>query len=310
MTPVLPALAMAAAAAGTFAASGGLAHARLPRSAGEARARLARACERCASTPLLDALLRSGTVRVLAAALWRRLAGRGVAPSEAACGMAVVASVPAAALAGSLWAGSPAVAPVLAACWAVLLRSCASALSRRASRELADEMPGVLRMLASALGSGKTLAQAVEYVGANARGAAGDEFARMGLELRFGEPVRSALEGLARRLEAPGVRMLVTSLAISQRTGSPLDAMLGRTARMVEAREELRRSLEVKTAQARLSIRIVCLMPVVMLGLLSLLSVDFQRGLATPAGTACVACALAMDALALLVVRRLLRGVM
>ena len=47
-----------------------------------------------------------------------------------------------------------------------------------------------------------------------------------------------------------------------------------------------------------------------MVGLLSLISVDFQRGLATTAGTLCVVVALGLDAVALLIIRRLMRGVL
>ena len=67
--------------------------------------------------------------------------------------------------------------------------------------------------------------------------------------------------------------------------------------------------LVVKTAQVRLSVRIVCLLPVAMVGLLTLMSPDFQQGLLTPSGVGCVCAAMMLDALALFLIRRMMAGV-
>ena len=168
------------------------------------------------------------------------------------------------------------------------------------SRELAQEMPAVFRTLSVAMGSGQTLAQAVEYVGTHERGPAAEPFGRLSLRLRC---------GLAAELEAPGVELLATALVVSHRTGSPLRELLTRSARLVERQGEFQRLLAVKTAQVRLSVRIVCALPLALVLLLALISPDFQRGLLTPAGLASVLIALAMDAAALLIIRKLMRGV-
>ena len=46
-----------------------------------------------------------------------------------------------------------------------------------------------------------------------------------------------------------------------------------------------------------------------MIALLSLISSDFQRGLSTPVGAACILAAALMDGAAILIIRRLMRGV-
>lgn len=114
---------------------------------------------------------------------------------------------------------------------------------------------------------------------------------------------------LSRELEAPGVGLLTTALLISQRTGSPLKSLFGHAAKMVERQGEFERMLEVKTAQVRLSVRIVCGLPVIMIAALSILSPDFQAGLATLPGMVSVMTAVVMDAFALIIIRRLMRGV-
>lgn len=177
------------------------------------------------------------------------------------------------------------------------------------SRELAQEMPAVFRTLSVAMGSGQTLAQAVEYVGTHEQGPAAEPFGRLSLRLRCGLGTEKALGLLAGELEAPGVELLATALVVSHRTGSPLRELLTRSARLVERQGEFQRLLAVKTAQVRLSVRIVCALPLALVLLLALISPDFQRGLLTPAGLASVLIALAMDTAALLIIRKLMRGV-
>ena len=115
---------------------------------------------------------------------------------------------------------------------------------------------------------------------------------------------------LAHELDAPGVGLLTTALTIAQRTGSPLRGLFQNSAQLVERQGEYERMLSVKTAQVRLSVRIVCLLPLMLVCLLSLISVDFQHGLSTPTGMVSLVLATAMDGCALLVIRRLMRGVL
>ena len=186
----------------------------------------------------------------------------------------------------------------------------ASRERERRAQALVSEMPGVFRTLALAMGSGETLAQAVAYVGTHERGIAGGAFRRASLRMSCGWTAQEALGQLIAELDAPGVSLLVTALLISQRTGSPLRALFQRSASLVERQGEFERLLSVKTAQVRLSVRIVCLLPVVMVATLSMISPDFQRGLLTPSGMASLVVAAAMDGVALIIIRHLMEGVL
>ena len=181
---------------------------------------------------------------------------------------------------------------------------------RRQQQDLVAEMPGVFRTLSLAMGAGETLAQAVDYVGTHERGQAGTAFLRASMRLRCGLPAEEALADLAEELDAPGVGLLVTALLISQRTGSPLRELFQNSAALVEREGEFERLLAVKTAQVRLSVRIVCLLPLVMISGLSLLSPDFRQGLSTLPGMVSVAAAALMDGAALMIIRSLMKGVL
>lgn len=255
-------------------------------------------------------LLRFASWRALSDELSIRLRGQGMAVGrEEACGLVLAASVGASC---ALGAAARSVLGVV-----VGVAGCLSAVplwdaARRRAREraLIDEMPQVFRTLAMALGSGETLAQAIEYVGVHERGYAGRAFVNAALRLRCGVSTEEAMAELSQELDAPGVGLLTTALVIAQRTGSPLRGLFQSSARLVERQGEYERMLAVKTAQVRLSVRIVCLLPVLLVCLLSLISVDFQQGVGTPAGMASVLVAVLMDGCALLILRHMMRGVL
>ena len=269
-----------------------------------------RQVRRLARTRLADALLSVGFIRARSRRLSHALVRSGAAVDERAasvvlaCGAMLFSGV-VGLLMGSIAAS---VVTLLSAVGATFAYD--TSLERRARREAAAAMPEVYRTLSVALASGQTLAQAVTYVGSRGHGRVCEAFARMSMRLRCGSSTEDAVRLLADELDAPGVELLSTALVISHRTGSPLRDLLMRSAALAERREEFERMLGVKTAQVRLSVRIVCLLPVVMIAILALISPDFQEGLATPAGVGCVALAAALDGLALLLIRRLMRGVL
>ena len=176
--------------------------------------------------------------------------------------------------------------------------------------EIAHMMPSIFRTIAVALGSGLTLSQSIEYVSKHTEGVVSESFCIADMQIKCGFPIEEAIEDLAERLDAPGVNLLASTLVISHRTGSPLKNLLQKTAELVELQEKNQRLIATKTAQVRLSARIVCLLPVVLLIILSLVSPDFQKGLFTPSGVICTVIAMVMDCIALLIIRSIMRGVM
>ena len=176
--------------------------------------------------------------------------------------------------------------------------------------EIAHMMPSIFRTIAVALGSGLTLSQSIEYVSKHTEGVVSESFCIADMQIKCGFPIEEAIEDLAERLDAPGVNLLASALVISHRTGSPLKNLLQKTAELVELQEKNQRLIATKTAQVRLSARIVCLLPVVLLIILSLVSPDFQKGLFTPSGVICTVIAMIMDCIALLIIRSIMKGVM
>ncbi len=170
------------------------------------------------------------------------------------------------------------------------------------------QMPEALRCLAAALGAGKSLSQAIEHAGSSLPDPMGSEFLQASFEIKAGSSVDKAVGGLCSRVDAPGIALLGAALQISQRTGSSLNELFAQTAQIASDSAALHRELEVKTSQVRLSAKVVAAMPIVLCGFLVLLSSDYRAGLALPAGRACLAIAVLLDACALMLVRRVMAG--
>lgn len=208
--------------------------------------------------------------------------------------------------AGALISGSPlgmlaATAPLVA------LPARAATRARARERKLEGAMPEAFGALAIALGSGHSLSQAMRFVGAHAAEPVRSEFMRVSFSIDCGIAATEALDGMLERLPAPGLDLVALALKVSQRTGAPLKDLLGEAAQLVGTRIELKRRLDVKTSQARMSARMVAGMPVAMIAALTLLSDDFRRGVAEPAGAVAIALALVLNVVAWVIISRVMK---
>ncbi len=230
---------------------------------------------------------------------------REVGGSEAQLGLLIVASGACAAAVAFVVMSSVGAIVGLAMPTAV----CAGRISRarrERQRALETAMPEAFGALAISLGSGHSLAQALRFVGNHAQEPVKTEFIKVSCSIACGMSAAEALDSMIECLKAPGLDLVALALKVSQRTGAPLKDMLGGASRMVGERIELERRLEVKTAQARMSARMVALMPVAMIGVLTLISSDFRAGLASPTGTVSVAIALVLNLMAWVAIRRIM----
>ena len=178
---------------------------------------------------------------------------------------------------------------------------------RREQHDVEEAMPEAFTALSMSLASGHSLAQGMRFVGTHAQEPVHTEFLRVAAAIDCGVSATDALDDLLDRIDAPGLSLVTLALKVSQRTGAPLADLLSEASSMVGERIELKRRLDVKTSQARMSAHMVSAMPAGMCAVLALLSADFRRGLATPAGAGAVVLGLALNAVALVVIRRIMR---
>lgn len=204
-------------------------------------------------------------------------------------------------LAWSPWGVLFAMAPLSVLC------SMRSRRLRERARKLEVAMPEAFGSLAISLASGYSLPQAMRFVGARSAEPIRTEFMRVSFAVDCGVPATEALDAMLERLDAPGLELVVLALKVSKRTGAPLGELLREAAQLCHERLELKRMLDVKTSQARMSARLVAGMPAAMIVFLTLLSTDFRAGLATTVGALSIVVALALNVGAWMVIRKIMR---
>jgi tight adherence protein B len=175
----------------------------------------------------------------------------------------------------------------------------------RAERILERELPDALRRVAAELGAGRTADRAL-VAAASAGGAAGEAFALAGRRAASGEDIAAALAtALGER-----ARFAAAAVSLQLRAGGDLPALLRSLARRLDERRSVNAEIRALTAQARLSARVVPLLPVVGLALAALLDAGAVRLLLTTApGLAIVAVAAVLDLAGLLAIRAIARGI-
>ena len=80
-----------------------------------------------------------------------------------------------------------------------------------------------------------------------------EEFARVVSETQLGDPLVDALERMASRLDVRDVDWVVQAIRIQQTVGGKLADLLHTLADFIRAREEIRREIDVLTAEGKVS---------------------------------------------------------
>jgi tight adherence protein B len=128
------------------------------------------------------------------------------------------------------------------------------------------------------------------------------------MALALGATTEAALTELRARARAPAWDALVAGILLQRDAGGDLAGLLRDLAEALEAAARAEREARGATAQARASARMVTGLPLAAAVLAELASPGFLAGLlATPATTALVALAAALQLAGLVAVRRLAR---
>ena len=183
----------------------------------------------------------------------------------------------------------------------------ASARKRRHLRELKLGMPEALRLLSIALDAGTSLVKALEYAADNCSEPLAGELKRTVWDLKAGQGLDEALQGLRARTGGSEFAYLSAAMEIQHRSGGSLGEVLASVSDSLRQSAELEEELRTKTTQGRLSARIVAWMPLALAALITVLSPGyFGAFFSSPLGVALLVTALLLEVAGVLLVKRAL----
>jgi len=197
---------------------------------------------------------------------------------------------------------------VLALCGPWIAFGVLRARRRRYLSELERQAPLVARALADALAGGHSIRGAVAEVARAMTGAAGAELRRAARALELGEPTESVLERLRRRAGARAYDTMVAAMLLQRDAGGDLARLLRGLAGALEDALRLEGEARSATAQARFTGLLVSILPLGAAGLVELARPGYMGELLqAPLSAWLLGCALAFQAVALLLIQRMSR---
>lgn len=175
------------------------------------------------------------------------------------------------------------------------------------AEEVREAVPSALRSMGVCFKAGLSLQQTLKQVSREVQGPLSEAFVSAAYVLETGGSVPEALEMLKERSLSSELAFVCVALKVQHSTGGSLSPVLEAARESVQDDIELKRSLRVQTSQARLSARIVTVMPFLLIALFSLMSEGFlDPFFNSVAGFVLLALALLMQFAGVFLVRRML----
>ena len=169
-------------------------------------------------------------------------------------------------------------------------------------------LPDAADLMSRALRAGHSVTQAIEALGEQAPEPMATEFAKVFQQQKLGIPLRDVLVDLSLRLPSRDLHFLVTAILVQRETGGDLAEILDRTTETLRERIRVEGEVRVQTAQGRLTGWILSMLPLAILGIISLFSPSYTHVLfADPLGQKMLYAAGASMIVGALVIRRIVK---
>ena len=172
--------------------------------------------------------------------------------------------------------------------------------------EFAEQFPGSLQVLASALRAGHSFNGALGVVVENAAEPARSELARVLQDDRLGVPAEDAIRRLARRMANRDIEQVALLAELQRTSGGNSAEILDTVVETIRERAEIRRLVRTLTAQGRMARWILTGLPVFLTGFLWVVHPDVMAHFFTSGGgQVALVAAVVMVAAGSLVIQRI-----
>ena len=135
---------------------------------------------------------------------------------------------------------------------------------RKRLRAFNDQLGDTLVLMANAIKTGYSLAQALDVVANKASPPMNEEFDRVVKEVNLGAGVEESLGRMVRRTESSDLDMVATAIAINRKIGGNLSEILETISETIRERVRIKGEMSSMTAQARGSGYMITALPIVL----------------------------------------------
>lgn len=157
-------------------------------------------------------------------------------------------------------------------------------LSKAAGRRLAaiqGQLADTLMVIASSMRAGHSFLQSLDSAAKEIDEPAAGEFGRVLREIRLGRDTDDALEALVERVGSQDLEWAVTAIEVQRKIGGNLAEVLETVANTIRERETLRRQMRVLSAESRISVVVLVVLPILIAIYLMIVNPDYLRTLTT-----------------------------
>ena len=180
--------------------------------------------------------------------------------------------------------------------------------SNRRMRAFNAQVPYLLDLLKSALESGHALIRGLQMASTNLPEPIAGEVRIMLEQVQVGMTLPQALESLYERVPEEDIGLLVAAIRVQSTIGSSLAEIIEHVSRSARNRQRLESQIRTLTAQSRASAAIVSALPLIVLGIFTLIRPEYARPLFHhPLGIRMLELAVMLDVTALIIMRRFAR---
>jgi tight adherence protein B len=191
---------------------------------------------------------------------------------------------------------------------ALMPYSYASFRRGRRFKQFEELFPQAIDTLARAVRAGHALTTALELISNEVSEPVAGEFRKLFEEQKFGLPMRDALINLTERMPLVDVKFFVTAVMLQRETGGNLAEILDNLSYVIRERFKIQRQVRVFTAQGRMTMLLLMLLPPIIVTVMLFVSPAFIRPLFTdPIGHTLVVVGIVLQTLGYFVIRRIIQ---
>ncbi|MFZ5642254.1 MAG: type II secretion system F family protein [Bacillota bacterium] len=164
-----------------------------------------------------------------------------------------------------------------------------------------------LVIMSNALRSGFSFLQAMDMVRKELPNPIAREFGRTFQEMNLGTPTEEALENLNDRVGSDDLELVITAVLIQRQVGGNLAEILDNIANTIRERIRIKGEIKTLTAQGKISGIVIGVLPLILAGVLSVISPDYLMVLVTnPIGIGMLVSALILETIGILLIRKII----